>query len=102
MSAANSEPVSAATDAPNAKLISFSQLTGMPIASAASGSSRCDRQARPGAREVHEAERDEDDDEEGERDVEVGDGEDAAVLDGEVVAEEVERVDAAGSRSARR
>ena len=46
-SAANSVPVSAATAAPNAKLISFSQLTGMPIASAASGSSRCDRQARP-------------------------------------------------------
>ena len=39
--------MSAATAAPKAKLISFSQLTGMPIASAASGSSRCERQARP-------------------------------------------------------
>ena len=40
-------PVSAATAAPNEKLKSFSQLTGMPIASAASGSSRSERQARP-------------------------------------------------------
>ena len=46
-----------------------------------------------GAREVDEAERDVDDDEERERDVEIRDGEDAAVLDGQVVAEEVERVD---------
>ena len=44
---ANSVPVRAATAAPNAKLISFSQLTGIPIASAASGSSRNERQARP-------------------------------------------------------
>ena len=39
--------MSAATAAPKEKLISFSQLTGMPIASAASGSSRCERHARP-------------------------------------------------------
>ena len=40
-------PVSAAIAAPNAKLISFSQLTGIPITSAASGSSRSERHARP-------------------------------------------------------
>ena len=40
-------PVSAATAAPKAKLISFSQFTGMPITSAASGSSRSERHARP-------------------------------------------------------
>ena len=40
-------PVSAATAAPNEKAISFSQLTGIPIISAASGSSRSERQARP-------------------------------------------------------
>ena len=39
--------MSAATAAPKAKLSSFSQFTGIPITSAASGSSRCDRHARP-------------------------------------------------------
>ena len=47
LSAAKNVPVSAATAAPKEKLISFSQLTGMPITSAASGSSRSDRHARP-------------------------------------------------------
>ena len=50
LSAANSVPASAATAAPKANASSFSQLTGMPITSAASGSSRCERQARPVAR----------------------------------------------------
>ena len=40
-------PVSAAIEAPNAKLNSLSQLTGIPITSAASGSSRSERHARP-------------------------------------------------------
>ena len=40
-------PVSAATEAPNANAISFSRLTGIPITSAASGSSRSERHARP-------------------------------------------------------
>ncbi len=39
--------------APNEKAMSLSQLTGMPITSAASGSSRIDRQARP-VRDVFE------------------------------------------------
>ena len=46
-SAAYSDPVSAATAAPHENASSFSQLTGMPIASAASGSSRSERHARP-------------------------------------------------------
>ena len=45
--AVTSVPVRAAIAAPKEKLISFSELTGMPITSAASGSSRSDRQARP-------------------------------------------------------
>ena len=46
-SAAKSVPVRPATAAPNMKANSFSRLTGIPISSAASGSSRSDRQARP-------------------------------------------------------
>ena len=45
--AVTSVPVRAATPAPKAKAVSFSQLTGMPISSAASESSRSDRHARP-------------------------------------------------------
>ena len=44
---ANSVPVSAAMAAPKLNAMSLSRLTGMPIASAASGSSRSERQARP-------------------------------------------------------
>ena len=44
---ANSVPVSAATAAPKLNAISLSTFTGIPIASAASESSRSDRQARP-------------------------------------------------------
>ena len=47
LSDAKSVPVSAATAAPKLNAISLSRLTGMPIASAASGSSRSERQARP-------------------------------------------------------
>ena len=46
-SEAKSVPVSAATPAPKLNAVSLSRLTGMPIASAASGSSRSDRHARP-------------------------------------------------------
>ena len=46
-SAVTRVPVRAAVAAPKAKAISFSQLTGMPISSAASESSRNDRHARP-------------------------------------------------------
>ena len=46
-SAVANVPVSAATAAPNANAISLSRATGMPITSAASGSSRSERHARP-------------------------------------------------------
>ena len=67
-----SVPVSAAIAAPKAKLISFSELTGMPITSAASGSSRSDRQARPVRERFTKRSGDVDDDEERQHDVEVG------------------------------
>ena len=47
LKAVTNVPLSAAIAAPKAKLISFSELTGMPITSAASESSRSERQARP-------------------------------------------------------
>ena len=47
LSAVESVPVVAATEAPKANAISFSRLTGIPINSAASGSSRRERHARP-------------------------------------------------------
>ena len=47
LSDAKSVPVRAATAAPKLNAISLSMLTGMPIASAASESSRSERQARP-------------------------------------------------------
>ena len=47
LSAAKSVPVRPAIAAPNANAISFSRLTGIPISSAASGSSRSDFHARP-------------------------------------------------------
>ena len=93
--------MSAATAAPNANAVSFSQLTGIPITSAASGSSRSERQARPVREWLTKRSATNTTSEERERDVEVRDGEDPGVLHGEVVPEEAERVDAAGSRSAR-
>ena len=47
LSAAKMVPASPAIAAPPANAISFNQLTGIPISSAASGSSRSDFQARP-------------------------------------------------------
>ena len=76
LNAVTKVPVSAAIAAPKAKLISFSELTGIPITSAASGVLA---QRPPGAaraREVDEAQRHENDDEHGQDDVEVGGVED--------------------------
>ena len=70
--AATNVPVSAATAAPNAKLISFSQLTGMPITSAASESSRSDRHARPVREWLTKRSAMKTTTKHGERDVEVG------------------------------
>ena len=80
LSAVEIVPVSAATAAPVAKLISFSQFTGIPITSAASGSSRSDRQARPVRERFTKRSATKTTRKTAERDVVVRDREDALVL----------------------
>ena len=93
LSAVTKVPLRAAIAAPKAKLMSFSELTGIPITSAASGvlAQRPPGTARP--REVDEAQRDVDDHEHGQDDVHVGGVEDPPLRDGQLAAEEAEWVD---------
>ena len=93
-SEAKSVPVSAATAAPKLNAISLSTVHRHAHRL---GRERVLAHRPPGAsgtRVVDEVERDVDDREDGDGHVEVADGEDALVLDGERVAEQLERVDA--------